>query len=258
MSDIPNTTQLTNNQQASNQSNNDYTITDEPIFYGTAIVFAFLTTLLTGLLGISWLMPALQTIALTLFMFPLVRRGRLRQALLLLFGWLLLQFVLVMFLSMGLPGRMELTIADGFDRRTGMLAWFYASDLAPAGLIESLGSRLLEILAIVIGSIVTAGLVGFWLLIRGVNLAAFYSGTILAALSDTANGIGAFPIWTILRLGGYALISLIGGGMLITEAEPFNRYIQRRRTLLFWALGLTLLGLIFELILPDLWRTWFS
>lgn len=236
----------------------DYAISDEPLYFGTALIFAFLTTTLSGILGLSWFLPLLQTITLAIFMLPLMRRGRVKRALALFASWLLIQFLVIMFLSMATPGQMEHAIADGFNRRTGMLAWFYASAEPPAGLVVGLGGRLLELLAVGVGSALTGGLVGFWFVVRGVNLAAFYSGTILAALSDTAIGIGAFPIWSLLRLVGYGLLTVIAAGPLLNRTQSLGLYFRQQRILLVWAIGLILFGLILELTLPDLWRTWFS
>lgn len=235
-----------------------YSITDESIYYIAALIFAVIISVSIAIVGISWLLPVVQSVALTLFMFPLLRRGRAKRALTLLGSWLLLQFIVIMFLSMAMPSQMEETIADGFNRRTEMLAWFYAMDPPPAGLVDSLGSRLVEILVMVIGSIATAGLIGFWLLVRGVNLAAFYSGAILAALSDTASGIGAFPIWTTLRLAGYGLLTFIAAGTLTNPSHSIITYIRKRRVLLLIMALLILSGLLFEFTLPNIWRGWFS
>lgn len=232
----------------------NYSITNDPIFYIVAAIFALLTTALPAGLGQMTLLPLLQTLGFFVFLLMLIRAGNLQRAPRMVLIWIVIQFAAILLLSWLLPQQAEQAIQDGFNRRVTLLEWFYAASPLPDSWQTRPLARVLEVLAILLGSLFTGGLVGSWVLMRAVNLAAYYSGALVAAPATPLVLIAALLPWMLLRLAGYA-------GMVVLLAEPLLTgnwspayYARERGRWLQIAAGLLLIGLLMELLLPNLWR----
>lgn len=236
----------------------EYSVTDDPIYFVALFVFTFLTTVLPAGLGQAWFLPLVQTLALTVFLIFIIRRGNIGKAILLVCLWALLQFVLITLLTTVLPGQLELIVADGFGRRAAFKEWFYAGSEPPAGLIDGVPGRIFETASVILGSLATGGLVGFWILVRSVNLAGFYAGGLLGALNQPLNALGALPLWTLLRLCGYALLSVLCAEPILSGKWALGYYIRNRRFYFGIAIGLVAFALLLENTLPGLWRSTFN
>ncbi len=106
-----------------------------------------------------------------------------------------------------------------------------------------------------LGSLATGGLIGAFFLVRAVNFAAFGMGGLLAA---DVSSLAALPIWTLIKLAGYAgLFVLLSRPLLIKDFSATTLFNQNRRLLLISA-GLMIGGLLLELFLPGLWSVWFG
>lgn len=233
-----------------------YSLARDPIFYLTVGFFALFTTGLPLAIGQPNFLPILQTLALFIFMLIPLRQGLLRQALWVLALWLVIQFNVVVTVTWLLEARAERAFYDGFQYRMAYIAWFYSAKTALRP--DSFGvmplSRLLELLGVLLGSLVSGGLIGVWFLVKSVNLAGYGMGAILVSLKSTAALFLALPLWTLLRIAGYAgLIALLSEPLLTSNWQPLSYWRNQRRLILI-AGGLLLLGLLSELFLPDLWR----
>jgi hypothetical protein len=230
----------------------------DPLFYITLGFFALLTTGLAAALGQPRFLPISQTVALFIFLAMAVRRGMMREALWIVVVWVVLQIATLSIVTRLVPGQVEQAIGNGFFYRTDFLAWFYAGEALPASLTVQPAARLLELIGILVGSLVTGGLVGVWFLVRAVNLAAYSAGALWQSSGFVGHLFAGLPLWTLLRLAGY-------GGFVVLLAEPLftgrwspGYYWRHRRRLLLLSATLLALGLILEVILPGLWRTLFS
>lgn len=233
-----------------------YSLVYDPIFYITVGFFALLTTGLPLAIGQPNFLPIIQTLSLFVLLLVPARKGLMRQTLLALGIWLAVQFVLVVALTWLMQGRVERAFHDGFQYRMSMLAWLYSADLPahPASFALQPVARIVELLGIVIGSLLSGGLIGIWFLMRSVNLAGYSTGIALAASSGFL-ALFAFPIWTLCRVIGYAgLVALLGEPLLRGAWSP-TFYWRNRRRLLLTAVALVVIGLLLELFLPDLWRS---
>lgn len=233
-----------------------YSLARDPIFYLTVGFFALFTTGLPLAIGQPNFLPILQTVALFIFMLIPIRQGLLRQALWVLALWLVLQFTVVVTLTWLLEARVEHAFHDGFSYRMAYIAWFYGANAAlrPDSFDAMPLSRLLELLGVLLGSLVSGGLIGVWFLVKSVNLAGYGMGALLVSLNRTAALFLALPLWTLLRIAGYAgLITLLSEPLLTSNWQLLSDRHNRRRLILI-AGGLLLLGLLLELFLPDLWR----
>lgn len=236
-----------------------YSLVNDPIYYITVVFFALLTTGLPAIIGQPIFMPLTQTLALFTFMVIALRQRLIRQTVLVMGLWLVTQFVVILFLTLWAEQRVQEAFADGFLYRMAYANWFYdAGDaLRPDGFGMRPLARLLELIGVTIGSLFTLGLVGIWFLVRALNLAAFTMGSLMLAIGEAKAVIGALPLWSLIRITGYA-------GMVIVLAEPLLTsnwnpafYLRERRRLLLISATLLVLGLLLELFLPNLWRTLF-
>ena len=233
-----------------------YSLAHDPLFYITVGFFACLTTGLPAVIGQPNFMPILQTVALFIFLLIPLRQGLIRQALWVLALWLVLQFSVVVTLTWLLETRVETAFHDGFHYRMAYIAWFYGAEsaLRPDSFSAAPSARLLELLGILVGSLVSGGLIGVWFLVKSANLAAYGMGALLVSLKSMAALLLALPLWTLLRIAGYAgLVTLLSQPLLTSNWQPLS-YWRSQRRLITIAGGLLLLGLLLELFLPDLWR----
>lgn len=233
-----------------------YSLAHDPIFYITVGFFAGLTTGLPAAIGQPNFLPIVQTLALFIFLLIPLRQGLIRQALIVLGLWLAIQFALIVTLTWLLEANVERAFHDGFQYRMDYIAWFFG---APTALRpDSFGvqplSRLIEVLGVLTGSLISGGLIGIWFLVKSVNLAAYGMGALVVALKSPASLLIALPLWSLLRIAGYAgLITIFSEPLLTNNWQP-HFYWRNHRRLLVAAGLLLLLGLLSELFLPDLWR----
>ena len=235
-----------------------YSITREPIYLMTVAAFALITTVIPTMFGQRGIWPLIQSVALTLFMGMTIRHRYFGRATVVLALWLSIQLLLMTLLSYAIPEQVQRVIPDGFNRQAQLLEWFYAGSAQPDALVTAPLARLFEIVALLIGTIVTGGLIGVWILVRTVTLVGFYAGLLLAAVGDVTGIIAAVQPWALLRIAGYAgFVLLLSEPLLTGNMRPSVLLVKRRRLLLI-AAGLLLTGLIFEIFLPEIWRTIFQ
>jgi hypothetical protein len=230
----------------------------DPLFYITLGFFALLTTGLAAALGQPRFLPISQTVALFVFLTMAIRRGMVREAVWILVVWIVLQIATLSVVTRLVPGQVEQAISNGFFYRTDFLAWFYGGEALPASLAVQPATRLIELAGVLLGSLVTGGLLGVWFLVRAANLAAYSAGALWQDSGFVGHLFAGLPLWTLLRLAGY-------GGFVVLLAEPLfagrwspGYYWQHRRRLILSSATLLVLGLILELLLPSLWRTLLS
>jgi hypothetical protein len=105
---------------------------------------------------------------------------------------------------------------------------------------------------------VTGGLLGVWFLVRATNLAAYGAGSLWQSSGIASNVLGGLPVWTLLRLAGYAAAIVLLAEPLLTSNWSLPYYLTKRRRLLLVSAILLGSGLLLELILPAAWRTLFT
>ncbi|GIV80081.1 MAG: hypothetical protein KatS3mg050_4475 [Litorilinea sp.] len=250
---------LSNNRSPNNPSPQDrpYRLTHDPVFYITAAFFALLTTALPAGLGQPRFLPLIQAVGLTVFLAIPLRRGEIRQSLYVVALWLAVQFVTITALSWLVIGQVERAIPDGFLYRGAMTRWFFDQGPLPSGLAAAPVGRLAETAGVLVGAPATGGLVANWFVVRAINLAGYGMASLLLVLASPAALLAALPLWTLVRVAGYA-------GLTVLLAEPpltgnwSPRHIWHdRRTLLLWSVGLVAVGTLLELFLPALWSALF-
>ncbi|MBK8049638.1 MAG: hypothetical protein IPK16_22540 [Anaerolineales bacterium] len=235
---------------------NRYALDKDPIFYVTVACFALLATGLPAMLGQPRFLPILQAVALTIFLAIPLRQGNLKGALTVIFLWLALSMLLLGTLTLFFSGQMERAFEGGFLHRAAISEWYYAEATLPASFQAQPVARIIEIAGIVLGSLLTWGLVGAWFLMRLANLAAFSAGSLLLTLQNPFLIVIALPIWSVLQIVG-------GGGLVALLAEPLVRgnlaagvqrlFAERRVALMLFG-GLFVVGILFELVLPGFWH----
>lgn len=224
----------------------------DPIYYITFGFFALLTTALPAALGQPNFLPIAQTVAITLFLAIPLRRGRITTALVVLTSWLLLQLFVMIAGSALLPMVFERAIHEGFAYHRALLEWSVTGISLPGSVLQAPGSRLLELVGILIGSLLSAGLVGLWFLMRAVNQFGYGIGR-LAVEGPAGLILGMMP-WKLATLAGYAGLVVMLAQPLLTNIWKPAYYLVRQRRLAIASLVLIALGLVLEFALPGLWR----
>ncbi len=234
----------------------EYQLTRDPIFFFTVASFAVLTTAVPAVLGQPRFLPLAQAVALTVFIAIPLRKSDLRSACWVVFLWLIGSMATLGLLTWFIAGRMELAFENGFLHRAAVSEWYYAESILPASFADQPAARLAEVLGITLGSLLTAGLVGAWFLVKAADLAIFSAVSLLLTFDNPIMLPIALPVWSIVQLIG-------GGGLVVLLAEPLasghfriglrNLVTGRRRFMLIFG-GIYVLGLIMELILPGFWH----
>jgi len=237
------------------QTERSYNLIQDPLYYVTVIFFILITTVPPALIGQPTFLPLAQGISLTLFAALAVRRGSLRQALIVVGLWLALQFLLMTAMTWLLPTRLDLAFVNGFNLRTATLQWFYTGLGYPHSLAVRPGSVLMEVAGVLLGSLATGGLIGAFFIVRAVNFAAFGMGGLLAAGTGI---VAALPIWTLIKVAGYAGTFILFSRPLLTGNFSPSTLLSQNRRLLMVSLGLIGGGLLLEYFLPGLWSGWFA
>lgn len=228
------------------------TITRDPVYYVTAACFAVLTTALPALLGQPRFLPILQAIVLTVFLaLPLHQRNP-RGALRIVALWLPLQYVTLTVLTYLFRAQVENAIPNGFLIQGEIAAWFFAGAAYPAAFGATPLARLVEIAGVLLGGLASAGLVASWFIMRALNLAAYSTAILLAALETPSLILLTIPWWTLVRVAGYAGLLVVLAEPLLTYTWSPSHYWQRSRRLLLTSTGLLVAGILAELILPGL------
>ena len=231
----------------------NYDLVKDPIFYVTFGFFALLTTALPAALGQPNFLPIAQTVAITLFLAIPLRRGRIATAIVVLSSWLFLQLLVMIVGSALLPLVFERSVHDGFAYHRALLEWSATGLNLPGSILQSPVSRLVEFFGVLLGSLLSAGLVGLWFLVRAVNQFGFGVGR-LALEGPSVLLIGLMP-WRMVTLAGYAgLIILLAQPLLTNNWNP-ALYFPRQRRLATASAILIVIGLVLEFALPGLWRS---
>ena len=238
----------------------EYNLSRDPVFFAMVGFFALLTTGFPLVLGQFRFLPLVQALALAVFLLVPLRRRDLRSALVVVFLWLALTMATVFALTWFDAMRTERAFENGFNYRAAFAEWYYANSAQSSPLPASFATQplasIVEILGIVLGSLLTAGFVGAWFLMKVANLAAFGAATLALTLQSPLLVVVALPLWSILQVIG-------GGGLLVLLAEPLasgrfgaglREFGRGRRLPLLVFGGMFVLGILLELALPPFWH----
>jgi hypothetical protein len=214
--------------------------------------FALLTTALPALLGQPRFLPVVQTVSLTVFAALALRHRNLAGALQVMALWLMIQFAAMTLAARFFGGQVEAAINDGFTYRGAIAAWFFGAGPLPGSLSVEPVRRGVEVMLVTLGSLVSAGLLGIWVIVNVLNRAAFGVGVLLSALESGGNALFTLPVWTLLRVTGYAGATALFAEPLLISAWSARRLWDERRGLLLVSGALILAGLALEPLLADL------
>lgn len=232
-----------------------YHLTSDPVFYVTVAFFALLTTGLPGLMGQPNFMPITQALGLTIFTAIALRRGEVGNALRVALLWIVVQLLVMLSITWLVPGQAERAIHEGFTYRTALLQWAYTGDNLPRSLLVAPLSRAGEILGVLLGSLLTGGLVGSWFLVRAVDLLGYAAGSLVHGVVPGLGLLLGLAPWRLLAIAGYTgFFILLAQPILINRWRP-RYYLEAQRRLIVWSGVLLILGLLLELMLPGLWQT---
>lgn len=235
-----------------------YELTQDPLFFGTLVFFALITTAIPAVMGQPNFMPVVQTLGLTIFTSLALRRGGSAPALRVATLWLVCQGLCLALLAWLLPSPLEKAIPGGFLYRTALIEWAYAGSALPGSLLAAPLARLGEIVGVLLGSLLSVGLAGGWFLVKGVNLLAYGIGSLWRGIGSPLGIVLGLAPWRLAQLAGYAgLFVLLIQPLLLNRWHPAH-YLSTQRRLILVSLALIAGGLITELFLPGLWHALFA
>ena len=169
-----------------------YKPASDPAFYLIAGFFACLTTLWPALMGVSWLMVSLQVIGLTAVTATAILSGGIGQQAAVTVLWLAVQAATIRAAVWVGPAAVLNAVPGGFDLRGLWLQRFHASlkpnfGFGPDG--EAVG-LLLNSLLLTLGSLLTGGLTGSFVMVEQTNRAALawavFSADVVGPQAGTA------------------------------------------------------------------------
>jgi hypothetical protein len=231
-----------------------YQLTGDPIFYITVGFFAFMTTGVPGLMGQPNFMPIAQALGLTVFTAIPLRRGELKNAVMVVALWLGIQLLIMTAITMLAPLQASRAIAEGITYRMDLVTWAYTGDELPRSLLEAPLARLGEVVGVLLGSLLTGGLVGSWFLVRAVDLLGYSVGTLTREVVPALGLLLALTPWRLLTIAGYSGFFLLLAQPILTNHWQPAYYLKEQRRLILWSAGLLVAGLLLEALLPGLWQ----
>jgi hypothetical protein len=231
-----------------------YKLTTDPLYYVTVAFFALITTALPAALGQPRFMPVAQALSLTIFMVIVLRRGDAARAYQLVLMWLVIQITVIGALSVFFPAQLERALPAGFLYRTALTSWLYTDAPLPGGLLAAPASRFLEIAGVIFGSLISAGIVGTWFLVRMANLTGYSIGSLLNAIEDGFSILAVLPLWSIAYLISLAAWLVLCAEPLLTRNWSPQFYWRNRRLLVLIAVAFLALAILLELSIAPLWK----
>ena len=190
-----------------------YRPASDPAFYLIAGFFACLTTLWPALMGVSWLMTSLQVAGLTAVSAAAILSGGLAHQVAVTALWLAVQTLTVKVAAWIGPAAVLAAVPGGFELRGLWLQRFHTQlppdfGFGPNGEAVHL---LINSLLLTVGSALTGGLTGAFVMVQQANRAALAWAVLNAARGDPQAGTVLAFVVDNLSLGP-ALILL--GAML--------------------------------------------
>lgn len=242
---------------AQGQPATGYHVLNDPVVYVVIFVGSLLTTGLPVFLGQRFCLPLLNA----LVVFPLfvwaVRVSRPRRAITLGLFWALSQTVAFLAMALLLSERATVTVLNGLDFRTEMLAWIATGSGAPGAPGQFLPRELGNVALFAGASLLTAGLGSFILLALALNMINLYVASLVQqATNPLLLALTAWPIWLIVRLAGYLMSAAVlaePAAVLDLRPQWWAGWWRRRRRLLAIGIGIVLLSFLLQALLAPIW-----
>ena len=229
-------------------------LTADPAYFVMAGVFALLTTMLPIALGQPRILPALQAAMLTAFAAFPIRAGLWRRSALLSAMWLAITLLLVVTLTRIAPVYVEASLTNGFEYRSQLLEWVYGVAGYPSWHASDAATIALTAAAFLIGSLGTAGLVGYWFVFQQLNHLGYSLGLVWSATGGMGGLLLAIPWWGLLQVVGLTGLVILLSEPLLRHSWSVRRYWNDRKALILGSLILLIIGLLCSVFMPPIWQ----
>lgn len=231
-----------------------YQLSRDPVYFLMAAFFALLTTGLPAIMGQPRFMPLSQAVVLTLFLAIAVRGGDMRSGIAIVLLWLATSMTILVILTWFAPDQVERAFDNGFMQRAMTSEWYFARSPLPGSIAGEPVATVVEVAGVILGALLTGGLVGAWFVVRMANLAAFSAGHLLGIFGNPLLIFIALPIWSILQIAGAGGLVALCSEPLLSGRFALGSWLPRRRRLLAIFGAIYALGLLAEAILPAFWH----
>lgn len=237
-----------------------YRVLDDPLVYPVIALGVALTTFLPVFLGQRLCLPLLNALVIFPFLVGALRTGRLRRGLRLAAFWAVCQTVAALLASFFLSSRADFAVLNALEMRTQLYTLVATGQSQPGfvvGIPLDLPRLALQALAVVGGSLVTAGLAGLFLDAVTINATSHAAASLLREAGRPLPALLlAWPVWTAVRLAGYLVLGAALAEPLAAgdpEGIGLAGWWQRRRRLIAVGVGLVLLGILLQVVLTPTW-----
>lgn len=231
---------------------NNNSITQDPIYYVTVGFFALLNTAIPAALGQPRFLPIIQTISLFIFFAVALHHRNVSGAIKVMAIWLPVQFVTITLLTSLFPAQVEAAFTDGFAYHGAISYWFFGGAPHPASLTTEPIAYFVGLAVTLLGSLITAGVAGSWVLVRLLNQSAYGMGVLLSLIENPGQALLVVPYWTLLRATAHAGLVILLAQPLLTGTWSPGYYWRNQKRLVQFSFVLLVLAVIAEIVLPGL------
>ncbi len=229
-------------------------LTGDPVYLVMAGVFAFLTTVLPIALTQPRTMPVVQALILTLFTALPIRAGLWRRAVRITALWLTVTLLLITVISFSAPAQVEASLSNGFEYRAQLLEWMYGVGAYPSWQASLTMSTALRVGAFTLGSVVTAGAVGYWFVFQQINHLGYAIGLVWSTVGGFIGLLLAVPFWSLLQVVGLAGLVIMLSEPILFRSWSARHFWRDRRTLIIVCCSALILGYLLALFVPVIWQ----
>jgi hypothetical protein len=223
-----------------------------PVFIvaGTLLSYA-----LAIAIGVSWVVPVLNTLPAYPFLIGSLRRGRVDEAVLRMIVWAATLGICATALSYLAPDSMAHLFVHGEAYREEMFVFVTTGQGAEGSIRLFLPQHLAHAAAFCVLALATGSLLAMPLGAVLMNYMAFYVGALGAAsLHPLAAMALAWVPWALIRIISFVTLGVVLGGPVLGRLVGFDYQLGDQRDWLTWAFAGLAVDIVLKWLLAPWWR----
>jgi hypothetical protein len=220
------------------------------IIIGTLVSYAAAVAI-----GVSWLVPILNTLPAYPFLIDSLRKGRVRQAVLRMIVWAAALGISATTLSYLAPASMAQLFVHGEAYRKEMVLFVTTGQGTEGDIRLFLPQHLGHAAAFCALALATGSLLAMPLGAVLMNYMAFYVGALGAASAHPLVTMAlAWVPWALIRITSFITLGVILGGPVLGRVFGFDYRLAEQRRWLTWAFAGLALDILLKWALAPWWR----